>query len=96
VIYYREYGIREGDWKAIRGKKGNKPELYNLKDDLSEKNNLAAEHPDKVKELMARHKAWYDALKAEMRPHARMADLRPLVTVEEAKHLPTLRKWLDE
>ena len=53
--------IREGDWKLVqlRGKKeGAGPELYHLKDDVSEARNLAAEHPDKVKALAAKLKAW--------------------------------------
>jgi len=33
-------------------------ELYNLAADIGEKNNLAAEHPDKVKELRARLELW--------------------------------------
>jgi arylsulfatase A-like enzyme len=63
--------IRVGDWKlvlnggageeggeaAARPKRNAAPtvELFNLKDDLSEKTNLAARHPDKVKELRARY-----------------------------------------
>lgn len=53
--------VREGDWKLVhlRGKKeGAGPELYHLKDDVSEARNLAAENPDKVKALEAKLKAW--------------------------------------
>ncbi|MFI5381723.1 MAG: arylsulfatase, partial [Tepidisphaerales bacterium] len=46
--------IRMGDWKLVAAIKG--PwELFNLKTDRSETKNLAAENPDKVKELDA---AW--------------------------------------
>jgi arylsulfatase A len=38
--------VRMGDWKAVRVKTA--IELYNLKDDLGEKKNVAAEHPDLV------------------------------------------------
>ena len=41
-------------------------ELYNLRDDLSQKNNLAAAQPDKVKELHARLTAWRKAINAPM------------------------------
>ncbi|MFO1483744.1 MAG: sulfatase [Verrucomicrobiaceae bacterium] len=46
--------VRSGDWKLLRWF-GNPDahELYNLKDDLSEANDLAAKMPDKVKELDA-------------------------------------------
>jgi arylsulfatase A-like enzyme len=53
--------VREGDWKLVqlRGKKeGAGPELYHLKDDISEARNVAAEHPEKVKALEATLKAW--------------------------------------
>ena len=44
--------VRKGDWKGVRFHEG--PfELYNLKDDVSETKNLAAEHPDIQKQLEA-------------------------------------------
>ncbi len=46
--------IRVGDWKLVAAK-GTPWELYNLKTDRAEQNNLAAKMPDKVKELEA---AW--------------------------------------
>ena len=51
-------------------------ELFNLADDPSEKKNLAAEHPDKVKELRAR----YDALASQALP-ARIKPRAPDLTV---------------
>lgn len=46
-------GVRAGDWKLIRNYEDGHHELYNIKQDLSEKNDLAAKMPDKVKELGA-------------------------------------------
>ncbi len=51
--------MRKGQWKLIprgpagKGKKaaGGGPELYNLADDIGETKNIAAQHPDVVKEL---------------------------------------------
>ncbi len=43
--------VRMGDWKLIEFFEDNRIELYNLRDDISEKNNLAASNPDKAKEL---------------------------------------------
>ncbi|MFT3826655.1 MAG: arylsulfatase [Chitinophagaceae bacterium] len=46
--------ILENDWKLIRLKSKGKPEvleLYNLKSDIAERNNLAATNPGKVKAL---------------------------------------------
>lgn len=64
---YREfpsYGgqqtIRVGDWKAVRQSMSRgklETELYNLAQDVGEKNNLAAKHPDivaRLEKLMAR------------------------------------------
>jgi len=50
--------VRKGDWKLIRIHVTSRHfpeeyELYNLKEDLGETNNLAAKMPDKVKELSA-------------------------------------------
>jgi len=51
------WAIREGDWKLLYNKK-NSLELYNLKDDYIEQNNLLAAHPDKVADLKAKYTAW--------------------------------------
>jgi arylsulfatase A-like enzyme len=49
---------RRGDWKLIRffydgPEQTDRFELYNLKSDIGETKNLAAEHPDMVKKLDA-------------------------------------------
>jgi len=43
--------VRQGDWKLIEYFEDGKIELYNLKDDMSEENDLAGAMPDKAKEL---------------------------------------------
>ena len=58
--------IRSGDWKLQEYFEDGHLELYNLKDDLSQTNNLAARLPDKAKELHARLAAWRQAVKAPM------------------------------
>ncbi|MEN8128578.1 MAG: arylsulfatase, partial [Planctomycetota bacterium] len=45
----RGKAIRSGDWVLINP--GKKDELYNLKDDLGQKTNIAVDHPEKVAEL---------------------------------------------
>ena len=42
--------LRQGDWKLIRFDEGIQ-ELYNLQEDLSEANNLAASEPDRVQQM---------------------------------------------
>jgi arylsulfatase A-like enzyme len=45
-----QQAVRAGDWKAVR-KFGGPLELYNLKTDLGETNNVAAANPDTVKRI---------------------------------------------
>ena len=45
--------VRTGDWKAVRLALGQPLELYNLKTDLGETNNVAAAHPDVVAKVEA-------------------------------------------
>ncbi len=44
--------VRFNYWKAVRNDIDKPVELYNLKDDISEKNNVAAEHPDLVEDAL--------------------------------------------
>jgi arylsulfatase A-like enzyme len=47
--------LRQGDWKLVwRTLLPSSVELYNIAQDRSEKNNVAAEHPEKVAELQRR------------------------------------------
>jgi arylsulfatase A-like enzyme len=67
--FYERGGIqavRKGDWKAVRNPmKSGSIELYDLSGDLGEANNIAAAHPDIVREMERRmaeshvdHPAW--------------------------------------
>lgn len=47
-------GLRIGPWKIIEPAKKGGPELYNLNDDLGEKENVAAKHPERVTEMISR------------------------------------------
>ncbi|WP_367874479.1 sulfatase-like hydrolase/transferase [Luteolibacter sp. Populi] len=66
-----QLAVRKGDWKLVksvadenaRGGAGEKAstagaKLYNLKDDIGEKNDLASANPEKVKELAALWDGW--------------------------------------
>ena len=50
--------VRKGDWKLIEYFDTGRRELYNLADDISEKENLASENHEKVAELQGLLKAW--------------------------------------
>lgn len=46
-------GVRTGDWKAVRFRKRPRLELFNLKDDIGEKNNVADKNPAVVAKIEA-------------------------------------------
>ena len=50
--------VRKGDWKLIEYFDTGRKELYNLADDISEKNNLVNMNPEKAAELQGLLKAW--------------------------------------
>jgi arylsulfatase A-like enzyme len=58
--------VRDGDWKLIEWYEDSTPELFNLRDDLEEKHNVAAANPAKVKELQAKLAAWRHEVGAVM------------------------------
>jgi arylsulfatase A-like enzyme len=58
--------IRSGDWKLQEFFEDGRLELYNLRDDISETNNLGSKLPDKVKELHAQLATWRETVKAPM------------------------------
>jgi arylsulfatase A-like enzyme len=62
IILYRSYedqyaAVRSGRWKLIAYRSG-RTELFDLGDDLGEKNDLCATHPDRAAELKASLRAW--------------------------------------
>ncbi|MCX8239105.1 MAG: sulfatase [Akkermansiaceae bacterium] len=56
--------IRKGDWKLIQYFEDGNLELYNLKNDLSEKENLAGKETKKTAELLKELKSWQMETKA--------------------------------
>lgn len=71
-LYYKVEnlaGIRQGDWKLLANKGNIKNAmLFNLADDIGEKNNLAAKNPEMVEQLSQRMAELNDAITAEARP----------------------------
>jgi arylsulfatase A-like enzyme len=77
ALYWRMgnmMAIRRGPWKLVKTREGrldtdvaalgelSEAALYNLAEDIGEQRDLAAEHPDKVKELTAAWQAWNSQL----------------------------------
>jgi len=58
--------VRQGAYKLIEFYEDGKRELYNLKDDIGEKNDLSAKMPDKTKELAKLLDDWRQDVKAQL------------------------------
>ncbi len=58
--------IQAGDWKLMEFFEDGHLELYNLRDDVGETKNLAAEMPEKAAELHEKMLAWRTQIKAPM------------------------------
>jgi uncharacterized sulfatase len=58
--------IRARDWKLLEFFEDNHLELYNLRDDLSEKHDLAKEMPDKANALRDQLHAWRESVGAAL------------------------------
>ncbi|TFG49489.1 MAG: DUF4976 domain-containing protein [Candidatus Brocadiia bacterium] len=56
--------VRSGDWKLIEYFEDGRVELYNLKDDVGEKNDLSAKMHEKAKEMHELLKRWRESVKA--------------------------------
>ncbi len=58
--------IRVGDYKLLEFFEDGRLELYHLRDDLGQKNDLAKSQPDKVKELHEKLVAWRTSINAPL------------------------------
>lgn len=58
--------MREGDWKLVEFFEDNRIELYNLREDIGEKNNLAGKNVKKAEELRVKLAAWRKEIRAAM------------------------------
>jgi arylsulfatase A-like enzyme len=68
ALYWEHEGnraVRAGDWKLV-AKHGQPWELYDIRRDRVEGNNLAARYPDKVRQLVEKYDAW--AREAQVEP----------------------------
>jgi arylsulfatase len=54
----RNQAVRIGDWKLVNAQRGAPWELYDLKTDPTETNNVAGHHPERVEEMAAAFDNW--------------------------------------
>ena len=59
-------GVREGPYKLIEFYEDGHSELYNLREDIGEANDLASAMPEKVRELLAKLHSWRESVGAQM------------------------------
>ncbi len=98
--------LRQGDWKLVEQFEDSGAELYNLMDDPGEYHNLAASHPDLVRDLRRQLDDWRTSVDAErnrLNPHfdaalhknlyedVDVSQLRPAAT--SAAMRPPLESW---
>lgn len=57
-----ELAVRDGDWKLYRNPDGSRTELYDLRSDLTQLNNVAEKHPEVVNRLSEKLLAWAKGL----------------------------------
>jgi hypothetical protein len=62
----RSLRARAGDWKLLEYYEDHRLELYNLREDLGEKSNLAGTMGDKASQLRDRLHGWLKAVGAQM------------------------------
>ena len=88
--YYEVEGIRQGDWKLVKGRKG--LELYDLSSDLGESKNLAGDKPELAKELNGLLEAHAKSIARDTRPAGFVEDAKPIL--KEPGKLPKLRELM--
>jgi len=79
--------VRAGDWKLIEFFEDDKIELYNLKNDIGEKNNLVETNPKKAKELHDLLINWRDKTKAPV-PTEKNPKYNPNATTPKKRKTP--------
>lgn len=74
IWHYPHYGnqggepssiIRDGDWKMIRYFEDGRTELYHVRNDIGEQNDVSDQYPDRIQEMTARMDAWLVSVDAE-------------------------------
>ena len=73
-VFWSQGAIRDGDWKLVKPKR--KYELYNLKEDLGERNNLSDQYPERVEKLRALYEDWKKDINRKKEPERADASSR--------------------
>jgi arylsulfatase A-like enzyme len=74
--------VRDGDWKLIEWYEDGRLELFNLREDIGEKNNLAESNPEKTEFLHESLVAWRKSVGAIMpTPNPDYDPAHPITTI---------------
>ncbi|MEM9987647.1 MAG: sulfatase/phosphatase domain-containing protein, partial [Bacteroidota bacterium] len=88
VLYWKKENrgtLRQGDWKLLRFP--DRPaELYNLAEDIREENNLAAQHPEKVREMFKLLFAWEGELERPLWQLKRKYEVNAMQRMDDHRH----------
>lgn len=60
--------VRFGDYKLLEYFENNTIQLFNLRDDIGERNDLSREEPERAAKLLAKLQAWRQSVSAKMMP----------------------------
>lgn len=60
LVKYKTYAVMDEKWRLINGNS-----LYNLEDDLAQKNNVIDQYPEVAARLMEGYERWWDSFLAE-------------------------------
>ncbi len=82
LLFSADRGLRDGDWKIVSFK-AQPWELYNMVDDRTETNNLAAQHPDIVERMAGQ---WHQMTKTVL--NAPPKESQPVAEVDQPKSNP--------
>ncbi|QBG46668.1 N-acetylgalactosamine-4-sulfatase [Verrucomicrobia bacterium S94] len=60
LIKYKDFSVMQGCWRLT-----GEAELFNLKNDPSQRKNVAAQHPEKTEQLKGAYENWWEAVSAD-------------------------------
>lgn len=83
--FWPSLGIQDVEWKMLLNRDFNRIELYNTKTDWAEQTDLAADNPEKVKELEAKLDAWVLTLPANPPKSCFSAERKNLEPIKNEK-----------
>ena len=66
----KQYAVRDGDWKLLK-LENKENRLYNLKEDLAEEHDLAAQNPEKLKELLDIYNRWWSEMETSSKQYVK-------------------------